>query len=263
MTWFIIQSSIFERSAVGNKPRHTMHCNYHPPVRKLAPMPADPSTRVLTDATTAPPDAIPPTCYICYDPDATTPANPLLRSPCNACNLYVHRACLDQHLIQAAVKERCVLMRVDQDGVPVSDHNGPPTQHVVYASCTVCKRRFEYRSKVLVKTLKGMNAYVRSLAAQILTMEETQAAEAREGEEAQATPTSVATDVVAVFDGVTDNMARARMHQFLEEAMQHMRPAEFGAELTRALHYLRYASAVGVGCVAVLVGLTLRALCKW
>ena len=240
-----------------------MHCYYRPPVRKPAPMPADPPTRVPTDATTASPDATPPTCYICYDPDATTPTNPLLRSPCNACNLYVHRACLDQHLIQAAVKERCVLMRVDQDGVPVSDHNGPPTQHVVYASCTVCKRRFEYRSKVLVKTLKGMNAYVRSLAAQILTMEESQAAETEEGEETQATSTSVATDVVAVFDGVTDNVARVRLHQFLEEAMQHMSPAEFGAELTRALHYLRYASAVGVGCVAVLVGLTLRALWKW
>jgi hypothetical protein len=223
-------------------------------------MPTDPPTRVPTDVTTASPDATPPTCYICYDPDATTPTNALLRSPCNACNLYVHRACLDQHLIQAAIKERCVLMRVDQDGVPVSDHNGPPTQHVVYASCTVCKRRFEYRSRVLVKTLKGMNAYVRSLAAQILTMEERQAAEAGAGEEAQVTPTSVATDVVAVFDGVTDDVARAQLHQFLEEAMQHLSPAEFGAELTRALYYFRYASAVGVGCAAVLVGLTLRAL---
>lgn len=227
-------------------------------------MPADPPTRVPTDATTASSDATPPTCYICYDPDATTPTNPLLRSPCNACNLYVHRACLDQHLIQAAVKERCVLMRVDQDGVLVSEHNDPPTQHVVYASCTVCKRRFEYRSRVLVKTLKGMNAYVRSLAAQILTMEEGQATEAGAGEEAteevQATPTSVATDVVAVFDGVTDDVARAQLHQFLEEAMQHLSPAEFGAELTRALCYFRYASVVGVGCAAVLVGVTLRAL---
>lgn len=226
-------------------------------------MPADPPTRVPADATTVSPYATPPTCYICYDPDATTPANPLLRSPCNACHLYVHRACLDQHLIQAAVKERCVLMRVDQDGVPVSDHNGPPTQHVVYASCTVCKRRFEYRSRVLVKTLKGMNAYIRSLAAQILTMEERQVAEAGAGEGAQATPTSVATDVVAVFDGVTDDTARAQLHQFLEEAMQHLSPAEFGAELTRALCYFRYASVVGVGCAAVLVGLTLRALWGW
>lgn len=227
-------------------------------------MPADPPTRVPTDATTASPDATSPTCYICYDPDATTPTNPLLRSPCNACHLYVHRACLDQHLIQAAVKERCVLMRVDQDGILVSNHNGPPTQHVVYASCTVCKRRFEYQSRVLVKTLKGMNAYVRSLAAQILTMEEGLTADTGDGEEAtapvQTTPTSVATDVVAVFDGVTDDVARVRLHQFLEEAMQHLSPAEFGAELSRALYYFRYASAVGVGCAAVLVGLTLRAL---
>lgn len=227
-------------------------------------MPAEPCTRVPTNTTTVSTGATPPTCYICYDSDATTTTNPLFRSPCNICNLYVHRACLDQHLIQAAVKERCVLMRVDQDGILVSDSNGPSTQHVVYASCTVCKRRFEYRSRVLVKTLKGMNAYVRSLAAQILTMEERQATEAGEGEEAiapvQTTPTSVATDVVAVFDSVTDDTARAQLHQFLQEAMQHLSPAEFGAELTRALCYFRYASVVGVGCAAVLFGITLRAL---
>ncbi|GMI02067.1 hypothetical protein TrVE_jg8028 [Triparma verrucosa] len=43
--------------------------------------------------------------------------------------------------------------------------------------------------------------------------------------------------------------------------MQHLSPRpEFGADLTRALCYFRYASVVGVGCAAVLVGVTLRAL---
>lgn len=226
---------------------------------------------VPTDATTAP-DETTPTCYICYDPNATTLANPLIRSPCKMCNLYIHRACLNHHLIREAIKERCVLMRVDQDGVVVSGHNEDPTQHIVYASCTVCKRRFEYRSRVLVNTLKGMNAYVRSLAAQILSMENQVADEPA----AQRTPTSNgASDTTAVLDSVPQEVAamlgtvgvgshasdaiHLQLHQFIYEAMEHLTPAEFAAELTRSLCYFRYASVLGVSCALVLVGVTLRA----
>lgn len=227
----------------------------------------------------------PPCCYVCYDPDATNANNPLLRSPCNACNLHIHRTCLDRHLIHAAIKERCVLMRVDAGGVRSAGEHGEDVRHVVYASCTVCKRRFEYTSRILVETLKGMNAYVRSLAARVLAEEQAQAAaltadDAAEGgseSEANTDISPIVRDILASVHGMaprdrppaqplrrqghaeTDGMAHVHhLFRFLYEVFQHMSPEEFAKQLTTSMRYLHYASVVGVGCAAVLLGVTAR-----
>lgn len=205
-------------------------------------------------------------CYICYDGDVTTLSNPLMRSPCNVCNLHVHRSCLNRHFIQAAIKDKCVLMRVDTDGVMSSAHHGQePTQHIVYASCTVCKRRFEYRSKTLVDTLKGMNGYVRSLAARVLTLETRQDNESTSEDtgfsQAMAT-VSGASETVAETSTENIEQTRSRMmqlHLYLAQMMEQMTPEEFAKELAHCIRFLRYATAIGVGCAAFAVAVAVHA----
>lgn len=210
-------------------------------------------------------DETAPVCYICYDGDVTTPSNPLMRSPCNECNLHVHRSCLDRHFIRAAIKDKCVLMRVDADGVMTAAPQGQePTQHIVYASCTVCKRRFEYRSKMLIDTLKGMNGYVRSLAARVLTLETSQ-------DDASTTDDARLSQAMATVSGgpetVTETSTETHMHThsrmmqlhlYLAQMMEQMTPEEFAKEMAHCIRFLRYAAAIGVGCAAFAVAVAVH-----
>ena len=215
-----------------------------------------------------------PTCYICFD--SVQSNNPLLRSPCKTCNMYVHQKCLDKHLIHASIKEKCVLMTVDRDGVvsTQSAQSEDNEQHIVYASCTICKARFEYCSPLLIETLKGMNAYIRSMAAkQLLTEREASDNEEANPIEPESTNVnSVVMDVIHSFQqemqmipsesevpqDITNMDACSTIFQLFNELLKYMTPEELAKELANSVQYIRYASFIVMGCATVLTGITVN-----
>ena len=100
----------------------------------------------------------PPTCYVCYD-DAVT--DELLLSPCGECKMHVHRMCLDRYMVRASTRDQCALVQVTEQG---------EDKYVVYGSCTVCKRRFEYESETLVSTLRQTSLLMRMLASRFVPL---------------------------------------------------------------------------------------------
>jgi transcription elongation factor Elf1 len=186
--------------------------------------------------------------------------------------MYVHQSCLDKHLIRSAIKGKCVLMNVDQDGV-VSTQSEDNEQHIAYASCSICKARFEYRSPLLIETLKGMNAYIRSMAAKQLSSEressENEVAVRTEPDTASANVNSVVMDVFHSFqqemqfvhsesEFVQDTNAHPVIFQVFHELLKYMTPAELAKELATSVKSIRYASYIVMGCATVLTGITVN-----
>ena len=212
------------------------------------------------------------TCYICFESDQLH--NPLMRSPCKQCNMYVHQSCLDKHLIRASIKEKCVLMSVDRDGV-VSSRSEDDSQHIVYASCTICKARFEYRSALLIETLKGMNAYIRSMAAKQLSTErdasDNEDHSRSESNTVAANIQTVVRDVIQSFQqemqaipNESEQTPYANRYdhptilQLFHELLKYMTPEELAKEIANSVQYIRYASLIIMGCATVLTGVTLN-----
>ena len=215
------------------------------------------------------------TCYICFEAEQSH-NNPLLRSPCNTCNMYVHQLCIDKHLIHDSIKEKCVLMTVDRDGVvsTQSAQSENNEQHIAYASCTICKTRFEYRSPLLIETLKGMNAYIRSMAAKQLSIERessnNEEAISSEPEQSSANVNSVVMDVIHSFQQemqllhgeseVAQDTTNVHpvIYQLFHELLKYMTPEELAKELATSVQSIRYASYIVMGCATVLTGITLN-----
>ena len=212
------------------------------------------------------------TCYICFESDQRQ--NPLMRSPCRQCNMYVHQSCLDKYLIRASIKEKCVLMSVDRDGV-VSSRSEDNSQHIVYASCTICKARFEYRSSLLIERLKAMNAYIRSMAAKQLSTErdasDSEDHSRSEPNTVSANVQTVVRDVLQSFQQVmqavpseteqtldTNGYTHPTILQLFHELLKYMTPEELAKEIAKSVQYIRYASLIIMGCTTVLTGVTLN-----
>ena len=79
-------------------------------------------------------------CYICNEDDSISP---LIKSPCNLCNLYVHVQCFDTYQKHLFNSFKCVLIQTDEEDHPFA----------VYTSCSICKKRFEYHSPPLLQKL--------------------------------------------------------------------------------------------------------------
>lgn len=215
------------------------------------------------------------TCYICFESDQSN--NSLLRSPCKICNMYVHQSCLDKHLIRAAIKEKCVLMSVDRNGV-VSTQSEDNEQYIVYTSCTICKARFEYYSPFLIETLKGMNAYIRSMAAKQLSNEQSSNNEdtiRTEQRIVSANVNSVVMDVIHSFQQEMQHIPSESdvtqdthvdtypvILQLFHELLKYMTPEELAKELATSVQYIRYTSFIIMGCATVLTGITLNMVFK-
>lgn len=79
-------------------------------------------------------------CYICNDDNPTLQ---LIESPCQQCKLNVHTHCFDKHQLHQFESFKCALVNTGEDAHPF----------VVYTSCSICKKRFEYFSPLLIQTL--------------------------------------------------------------------------------------------------------------
>ena len=79
-------------------------------------------------------------CYICNEDDSILP---LIESPCQQCKLHVHTHCFDTHHMHQFESRKCVLINTGNTDQPF----------IVYTSCSVCKKRFEYTSSSLIQTL--------------------------------------------------------------------------------------------------------------
>lgn len=98
----------------------------------------------MTTATT-------PICFICQDQDAD---EPLISSPCGQCRMHVHPSCFDEHQMHQYKNQQCVMMATTNGNT--ADDLG----FIVYTACSVCKGRYEYKSKKLVARISHhLNVY--------------------------------------------------------------------------------------------------------
>jgi hypothetical protein len=212
-----------------------------------------------------------PTCYVCYD---DVVVDELLLSPCGECKMHVHRMCLDRCLMRASTRDKCAVIQVTEHG---------EDKYVAYGSCTVCKRRFEYESEVLVSTLRQTSLLMRMLVARFAVTAATATDETDETDPNTAAevdidhrhdpydaandarlpllnspqPFATALDVVRALPPDLQAPMQALM-QVVDESMHTMTPDEMVVEWRRCVRYIEWVAVVVLGCGMIGAGVVLR-----